>query len=80
MTKHLFDCRTGQTPGQQECHDWYRFDKAARAAGYASGLEVANDHDLWDMTVDEAIDHVLQPGEADPTEWAKQIEGARDEG
>jgi hypothetical protein len=53
--KRLFECEPGQRPGRSEDADWALFNRAARAAGYASGLSCANDLDLWDRTVADAI-------------------------
>ena len=53
--KLLCDCESGQYPGRTGDADWSRFSQAAHAAGYPSGLSCANECDLWDRTVDEAI-------------------------
>ena len=78
--KLLCECSTGAAPGEQTDADWYRFDRAASAAGHASGRSAANDCDLWGMTVEDAIAYVLEPGEADPEAWAKQIKEALSDG
>ena len=53
--KRLMDCDTGQYPGRTGDADWARFCRAAHAAGYPSGLSCANESDLWDRTVEDAI-------------------------
>ena len=63
--KYLCECSTGTAPGEKTDDDWYRFDKAAKSAGHASGRSAANDCGLWGMTVEEAIAHVLESGEAE---------------
>lgn len=71
--KYLFQCQTGHCTYKTADEDWVRFDQAACAAGHSSGWSAAKDCNLWEMTVDDAIEYVLQAGEADPDEWSQQI-------
>jgi hypothetical protein len=52
--KRLMDCDTGAATWSGDA-DWARFCRAAHAAGYPSGLSCANELDLWDRTVEDAI-------------------------
>jgi hypothetical protein len=61
--KLLCECETGSSPGERECSDWLRFCKAATLAGYSSGRAAANEGDLWNCAVDEAIAYCEQQPE-----------------
>lgn len=57
---------------QAQWHDWSMhsmdasiLDGLARAAGYESGHSVCNEHNLWQLTVAEAVQYLRDSGSAD---------------
>ena len=53
--KILCECEVGRRAGDRMDSDFAHFDSLARKAGYASGIEAANNCVLWGDTVAVAV-------------------------
>jgi hypothetical protein len=53
--KILCECDVGRRAGERMDSDFAHFDSLARKAGYASGIEAANNCVLWGDTVAVAL-------------------------
>tara|TARA_Y100000401_G_scaffold108989_1_gene104755 strand:- start:57 stop:272 length:216 start_codon:yes stop_codon:yes gene_type:complete len=59
LNKMMYDCKTGGPEDSgRTCGEWDLFDLLAHRNGHASGYSAARDHELWDLTVADAIDAI----------------------
>ena len=60
LKKIMYECQTGELKDRgQKCDEWYLFDSLASRAGHNSGYSAARDYDLWDFTIEDAINEIV---------------------